>query len=173
MKKYLPAILLIILGISARFLPHPANFAPIGAIAFFGGIYLPRQYSLILPLIAMLISDIFIGFYSAPIMLSVYASFTIMGLIGLWVSKRKKFHAILGGTILGSVFFFILTNLAVWMFGALYAPNLNGLINCYVSALPFFRNSLAGDLFYSFVLIGGMELILWRQRKIQTAMARI
>jgi len=53
MKKYLPAFILITLGIAARFLPHPANFAPIGAIAIFSGLYLPKKWALILPLAAM------------------------------------------------------------------------------------------------------------------------
>ena len=58
------SILLIILGFATRLLPHPANFAPITAIALFAGIYLPKRWAIILPLIAMFISDIFIGFYT-------------------------------------------------------------------------------------------------------------
>ena len=105
MKKLFPAFILITLGIAARFLPHPANFAPIGAIAIFSGIYLPKRWALILPLAAMFFSDLFIGFYSLPIMLSVYVSFAIMGLIGLLIRKYKKLSTVLGGTILGSLIF--------------------------------------------------------------------
>jgi hypothetical protein len=160
MKKYLPIYLLILLGIICRFLPHPANFAPIGAIAIFGALYLPKKWSVILPLAAMFASDIFIGFYTWQIMLSVYFSFILIAGIGLLVRKNKKFHTILGGTLLGSVIFFLLTNFAVWAFGTMYLHNLSGLIQSYYMALPFFRNSLLGDIFYTAILVGGYEFIL-------------
>lgn len=149
--------LLIFLGIIARFLPHPANFAPIGAIALFGAIYLPKKYALIVPLFAMFISDIFIGFYSWQIMLAVYSSFALMGVIGLLVRKNKKFHTVLDGTLLGSILFFLITNFAVWAFGTMYTHNFTGLIQSYTMAIPFFKNSLLGDLFYVGILVGGFE----------------
>lgn len=164
-KKYLPAILLITLGIICRWLPHPANFAPIGAIALFGGIYLPKKLAVIIPLTAIFISDIFIGFYSWQIMFSVYLSFVLMVFIGLKVRKNKKFHTILGGTMLGSVLFFLITNWAVWAFGDMYARDLSGLLTSYYLAIPFFRNSLLGDLFYTGILVAGLELIFYLKNK--------
>lgn len=174
MKKYLPAFILIALGMAARFLPHPANFAPIGAIAIFSGLYLPRKWALILPLAAMFFSDLFIGFYTWPIMLSVYAGFAIMGVIGLIVRKNKKLRTILGGTILGSLMFYLVTNGAVWAFGSLYPPTMAGLTQSYYMAIPFFRNSLLGDLFYTGVLVGAYEVslaLLFREKKV-AAIAR-
>jgi hypothetical protein len=168
MKKLLPAFILITLGIAARFLPHPANFAPIGAIAIFSGIYLPKKWAIILPLAAMFFSDLFIGFYAWPIMLSVYVSFIIMGVIGLAVRKNKKLSTILGGTILGSVIFYLVTNGAVWAFGSLYPPTASGLLQSYYMAIPFFRNSLLGDLFYIGVLVGAYEAslaLLYKEKK--------
>jgi len=171
-KKYLPAFILITLGIAARFLPHPANFAPIGAIAIFSGIYLPKKWAVILPLVAMFFSDIFIGFYAWPVMLSVYGSLAIMGLIGLAVRKNKKLGTVLGGTILGSIIFYLVTNFSVWAFGSLYTHNLAGLAQSYVMAIPFFRNSLLGDLFYTGVLVGAYEVslaLLYREKKAAVA----
>lgn len=168
MKKYLPAFILITLGIAARFLPHPANFAPIGAIAIFSGIYLPKKWALILPLAAMLLSDLFIGFYAWPIMLSVYAGFVVMGLIGLAIRKNKKVSTVLGGTVLGGVIFYLVTNGAVWAFGSLYPHTVAGLMQSYYMAIPFFRNSLLGDLFYVGVLAGAYEASLafmYREKK--------
>lgn len=153
------AALLIMLGFAARLLPHPANFAPIGAVALFGGMYLTKRYAVILPLIAMLISDIFIGFYTWQIMASVYISFALTGLIGLWVRKNKKLSTIIGGTVLGSILFFLITNFAVWAFGAMYAHNFSGLMQSYIMAIPFFRDSLLGDLFYVGLLVGTYEAI--------------
>ncbi len=151
---------LIIVGFAMRLLPHPANFAPIGALALFGGLYLPRKWALILPLGAMILSDAIIGFYSWPIMLAVYTSFALVVGIGLLVKKNKKFATILGGTILGSVLFYLITNAAVWGFGTMYAHDLSGLMQSYYMALPFFRNSLMGDLFYTGVFVGVAEGVI-------------
>ncbi len=167
MKKYLIPVLLIILGLTTRLLPHPANFTSIGALALFGALYLPKRYALIIPLLVMFISDIFIGFYSWQIMLAVYSSFILMGLIGLLIRKNKRFSTVLGGTLLGSVLFFLITNFAVWAFGTMYAHNLIGLLQSYTMAVPFFKNSLLGDLFYVTILVGGYEFILLQQTKKQ------
>ncbi len=159
MQKYIPALLLILLGVSTRLLPHPANFAPIAAIALFAGIYLPKKFAIILPMAAMLISDLILGFYLWPVMVSVYFSFAVTGMIGLAIQKQKKFSTVLGGALLASILFFIVTNWAVWAFGTMYAHNFNGLIQSYLMALPFFKNTLLGDLFYTGVLVGSMEVI--------------
>jgi hypothetical protein len=159
MQKYFPAFLLILLGISSRLLPHPANFAPIAAIGLFSGIYLPKKYALIIPGIALILSDWFLGFYVWQVMVAVYASFAIVGLIGLTIKNNKKIHIILGGTLLGSIIFFLVTNWAVWAFTPMYAHNVNGLLQSYFMALPFFKNTLLGDLFYTGVLVGAMEVI--------------
>lgn len=159
-KKIIIPVLLIILGIIARFLPHPANFAPIGAIALFGALYLPKKYALILPLIAMFISDIFIGFYSPAIMLAVYGSFLVAGILGLIIRKKKNLFSVLFVTLLSSVLFYLITNTAVWAFGTMYTHNFAGLIQSYTMAIPFFKNSLLGDLFYVGILIGGYEMVM-------------
>lgn len=166
MKKYLPIIFLILLGTVCRFLPHLPNFAPLGAIALFAGLYLPRRWALVLPLAVLIMSDFFIGFYSWPIMLSVYAGFIITALIGLLTRKNIRFATVLGGTVLGSVLFYLLTNWAVWAFGTMYDHDLAGLMQSYALALPFFRNSLAGDIFYTAMLVGGYELAMnWSASK--------
>jgi len=157
MKKYLPAALLIALGLATRFVPHLPNFTAIGAVAFFAGRYLPSKYSLTIPLVAMLISDLFIGFYALPIMLSVYLSFALMTTVG-YITQNKGLKKIAVGTIAGSTIFYLVTNWAVWAFGTMYSPNLNGLFTSYIAALPFLRNQLLADIFYTTVLIGGYEL---------------
>ena len=96
----------IFLGAVMRFLPHAPNFAPIGAMALFGGAKLNKKYALILPLAAMIVSDYFIGFYSWQIMASVYGSFLIYGLLGLWARKNGGWLKIGGATLAGSILFF-------------------------------------------------------------------
>ena len=157
--------MLVILGFAARILPHAPNFAPIGAIAIFSGIYLPRRLAVILPLATMLLSDAIIGFYSWQIMISVYASFTLASLIGLFVRKHKQLGTMLAGTLLGSLLFFTITNFAVWLFGTMYPHTIAGLMQSYFMALPFFRNTLLGDLFYIGVLAGSYECITYWVKK--------
>lgn len=157
-KEHLLAALLIILGLATRFVPHLPNFTAIGAVAFFAGRYLPAKYSLTIPLAIMLASDLFIGFYGLPIMFSVYLSFALMVIIG-YTTQQKGWKKIATGTIIGSTIFFLVTNWAVWAFGTMYNANLNGLITSYFAALPFFRNQLLADIFYTTVLVGGYEFI--------------
>lgn len=147
-------ITLILLGIATRLLPHPPNFAPIGAIALFGALYLPKRFALVIPLLSLVASDLVIGFYSWPIMLSVYSGFIVMGIIGFWIRKNQTLARLVAGTLLGSIFFFLMTNWAVWAFGTMYPHTLPGLAQSYTMALPFFRNSLLGDLFYTTILVG-------------------
>ena len=149
------ALLLIISGVAVRLLPHPYNFTPIAATALFGGAYLPKRYALIIPIVAMLVSDIFLGFHST--MVYVYGSFILTGLIGMWLREHKNAGNVIGASLVSSVLFFLITNFGVWAQGA-YARDITGLWESYVMGIPFFRNTLAGDLFYTGAFFGSYEL---------------
>lgn len=151
--------LLIILAVATRFLPHPGNFTAVGAVALFSGLYLSKKEAIFLPMAAMFISDIFIGFYSSLIMTSVYVGFVLMVLIGQYLKNKIDVKNIAAGTFVGSLIFFLLTNTAVWLFGTMYAHDLSGLLQSYYMALPFWRNEILGDAFYVTVLVGGFEMI--------------
>lgn len=146
------AIALIFLAVGLRLLPHAANFAPVAAIAIFGGAILPRRLALWVPLTAMMISDLFIGFYSTmPITWGCYV------LIALASSQWLRKPSFLRGaslTLFSSLFFFFVTNFAVWVWGNMYAHSWNGLAQCYTLALPFFRNTALSDMFYTASLFG-------------------
>jgi len=197
LKKDEIIVLILIVGAALlRLVPHPANFAPISAIAIFGAFYLKdKRLAFAAPLVAMFISDAIIGFYQWPIMAAVYLSFLISACLGLWLkgllttkkntkvqnTKRHRdgdsseVHGThlgggggamlenitngLGISLFASLQFFIITNFAVWVFGTMYAKNLAGLINCYYMAIPFFRNTILGDLFYLGVLFGAYALV--------------
>ena len=155
------AYLFILSGVILRIIPHPANFAPIAAIALFGGAKLNKKYALLVPIIAMLIGDIFIGFYNIWIMLSVYGSFLLIGLIGVWLKKHYSWKMTIGGALVSSIIFFLITNFAVWAIPSSFYPHtFQGLINCYIMAIPFFRNTVLGDLFYVGVMFGLYELVI-------------
>lgn len=146
------AALLIILAVSSRLVPHPANFAPVAAVALFAGAILPLRWALTLPVGAMLISDFIIGFHS--LIYLTYACFILIVLLGRHVIKKIKPTTVIGASIAGSVLFYLITNFGVWAEGRMYPMTLVGLIECYYMALPFFRNTLLGDLFYSGMLFG-------------------
>lgn len=155
------AYFFVVAAIILRLIPHVANFAPIAALALFGGVYLNKKYALIIPLVAMLISDAIIGFYNPLIMLSVYGSFTIIALLGLWLKRNKNILNVISVTLAGSTIFYLITNFAVWVVPhSFYSKNLQGLILCYTMGLPFFKNTFLGDLFYVGTIFLLMETVL-------------
>lgn len=158
--KIIAAILLALIGVLFRLIPHAANFTPVVAIALVAGVYLGRSYSLVVPLATMFVSDIVIGFYSLPVMLSVYGSFALIGVFGQLLRKYHSLETRAAMSIAASLFFFLVTNWAVWQFGSMYAHSLAGLGESYTLALPFFRNALVGDVFFSLGLFGAFELAL-------------
>lgn len=149
-----------------RLLPHAANVTPIAAIALFSGVYLKRSYALFLPLAAVIISDIALGFDSLESRLTVYGSFLLIGLIGLAIRKRKSVATVIAGSISASVVFYLITNFTFFYAPTMYPHTMTGVISSYYNALPFFRNTLLGDLFYTSVLFGLYELatLLVRRR---------
>jgi hypothetical protein len=157
-KERLVTLTLIILAAAtARLLPHPHNVAPIAAIALFAGAHFERKWqAFVLPLLAMLVSDAIIGFYDA--MWVTYLAFATVVCLGFLLRKNKSFLAVAGATVSGSVLFFLVSNFALWMHHNLYPHTLDGIMESYTMALPFFRNTLIGDLFYSGLLFGGFAL---------------
>ncbi len=152
-------LLFVAIGVLFRFLPHPPNFTPVGAIALFAGAYLSRPSALILPLAVMAVSDIFIGFYEPALMVSVYASFIISALIGSYLKKNPRWFRVGKAAFLSSLIFFTATNFTVWAFTPWYPKNISGLLSCYLLALPFFKNSLLSHFFYSAVLFASYEAV--------------
>jgi hypothetical protein len=147
----------ILVAAALRLLPHPPNFTPIGAMALFGGAYLGRRaLAFAAPLGALLLSDLILGFHSG--MPYVYGSVALIVLIGWAVASRKTPLRIAAAALASSLLFFAVTNFGTWATGELYPPTLAGLAACYVAAIPFFQNTLAGDLFFSALLFGGFAL---------------
>jgi hypothetical protein len=126
-------------------------------MALFSGAYFEdRRWAFLAPLLALLLSDLVLGLYGlAPV---VYASFCLIVCVGFWLRTRRRALPVAGATLAGSTLFFVLTNLGVWAAGTLYPRTLEGLIACYVAAIPFFHNTLVGDAFYSTVLFGSFFL---------------
>ena len=147
---------LVALDVVARILPHAPNFTPIAASALFAGAVLGRPLALAVPLAAMALSDCVLGFYDWRVMIFVYAGLTMPAVFGLLTRDSWKPIRLVPFAALSSVFFFITSNFAVWMFSGIYARDAAGLLKCYIAALPFFQNTLMGDLFWTAVLFGGL-----------------
>ena len=144
MKKEYIIIGLIVLAIFTRLIPHPPNFAPITGIALFSAInFNSKFFKFFVPLISLVIFDLIIGF--SLINIFVYLSFIVIVLVGNHFKKIK-----LKSILISSVIFFIISNFGVWLIG--YPKTVNGIIVCYTAAIPFFINTILGDLFYSFLL---------------------
>jgi hypothetical protein len=156
---------LVFLAALARLAPHPPNVTPIAAMALFGGAYMSnRRLAYMLPLAAMLLSDIVLGatVYGKAILFSqpiVYACLLATVAMGRLIRSKRSALAIAIVTLASSCLFYAVTNFAVWTSGHLYPMTLAGLETCYVAAIPFFRNSLAGDAAFVVILFGGFALL--------------
>jgi hypothetical protein len=150
---------LLVLGAAlSRLLPHPHNFTPIGALALFSGACFSNRWAAFaVPILGLLIGDIPTGFHALT--LFVYGAFALEVIIGFWLRRRRTPLFIAGGTFVGAMVFFLVTNFGVWAMLGTYPPTLEGLLDCYVAGLPYFRNTLAGDFFYVGVLFGGLWVL--------------
>ncbi len=155
---------MICLAAFSRFLPHPPNFAPIGALALFGAAYIrPRWIGFLIPLAAMWLSDLILnnvvhaayydGFQwiGSPL---VYLAFGLVFLTGSGILQRVSVPRVLTAALSSSVIFFLISNLDAWIKLGFYPKTAAGLVECYIAAIPFYWYSLAGDLVYCAVLFG-------------------
>ena len=152
-------IFLIMLAVLSRIVPHPANFTPIAALGLFSGACLRTQKFWLIPITALLLSDMIIGFYNPVVMVYVYTAFVLCAYLGrAFLSERRNVLTLGVTTLSGALVFFILSNLGDWLSGLDYPLTLKGLLECYVMAIPFFQNTLLGDMFYVICLFGTYEL---------------
>jgi hypothetical protein len=155
--RYIMLLTIILAAAASRLFPHPPNFTPIAAIALFGGAqFSNKRAAFLVPLAGLFLSDLALGFYAiTPV---VYGSFALTVCLGFWVRRRHSVQRIAFAAAASAILFFVLTNFGVWAMDNLYPKSLAGLVNCYVAAIPFFRNMLLGDLAYSGLLFGSLAL---------------
>ena len=177
--------LMVLLAAFSRLLPHPPNFAPIGAMALFGAAYFSQRYlSFAIPIASMWLSDLvlnnvvysqyfdhFVWFY--PGCYWTYGVFILIGLIGLITLKRIKFQNLILASLLASILFFLVSNFGVWFSTNMYPKDFSGLVTCYTAGLPFFKNTIIGDLVYSGALFGAFEFAQRRMPSIQLKNSQI
>jgi len=141
MNRNLIIFTLVLVAVATRLLPHPPNVAPITGIALFASHrFGDKRLVFVIPILCMFVSDLFLGFHTT--LPFVYLAFIFISFLGI---SSKNIH---NGTILASsTLFFIVTNFGVWLLG--YPNTIAGLISCYTLAIPFFLNTILGDLFFT------------------------
>ena len=161
---------LLIFAAFSRLIPLPPNFTALGAMALFGGAYISARYlAILLPLVVLWFSDIILNnlvyadYYNGFVIFSsrhvwIYISFILIAIMGRTMMKHVTMKSVGLSGIVASVLFFILSNFGVWVQGIMYPISLDGLIACYIAALPFFGWTLLGNTFYCTVLFGCFEL---------------
>lgn len=169
-SRFLVLLGLILSAAAFRFVPHWPNFTPIAAMALFGGAYFGRNYlAFLVPLAAMFVSDMILGFHTS--MIAVYAAFAATVVIGMTLSRKPRVLNIALASVGSTLLFFLLTNFAAWLGSPFYPQSFVGLMESYAAGLvflndgngiSFFMNSLLGDLCYNTVLFGSFYLVSLR-----------
>jgi hypothetical protein len=155
---FLIVSVMVIAAAFVRLIPHPPNFAPIAAMALFGGAYFTKKWAaFLIPLAAVFVTDLFLGFHAT--MWAVYLSFALIVVLGMVMINQKKIGNIFFASVSASVSFFIITNFGVWISTPYYEKTGAGLAACYTAAIPFFHQTLLGDLFFVAILFGLYELV--------------
>lgn len=156
--KLIVIAFIILFAAVMRLVPHYPNFTPIAAIALFAGAHLGKRWlSFFVPLFALFISDLILGFHS--FMIPVYLSFALVVLLGSGIENKIRIPTVLGASVASSLLFFLITNFAVWAMSPYYPQTFAGLMQSFTMAIPFFHTSLLGDLFYNALFFGGFYLL--------------
>ena len=173
-QRYGILSLLVLLAAFSRIIPHPSNFAPIGAMALFGAAYFSKKtITFLIPILSLWLSDLFInnviyaqyfdGFvFFYPGFYWNYLAFVLIGAVGLLLLKKTKLQHILLASLSASALFYLVSNFGVWASGTMYPMSFNGLITCYTAAIPFFKNTVMSDLVYCGVLFGAFEFAQYK-----------
>ena len=169
---------LILVAALTRLLPHPPTYSPVEAVALFGGAYFASRYwALLVPLAAMLLSDLVLAringalytdWFGSSGMLLVYACVAIGVFLGYRMRGKVSGARVLGYSLLGSVLFFVVTNFGAWLSSPIYPQTAAGLLAAYAAGIPFFKWTVLGTLFYSAALFGGFAMLRRRLPALRT-----
>ncbi len=151
---------LLVLGVAGRLLPHVENFTPVAAIALFAGfLFRRRLVAAAIPLVIMFVSDAFLGATPLGVKITVYVAILFPLLFAPLLRKRLSPVRIGGSALIAAIFFYVVTNFAVWLGAAFYPQTLGGLLECYGAGLPFLAKKLLGDLLWSGAIFGSYAVI--------------
>lgn len=147
----------------------PYNFTPVEAIALFGGAYFSdRRLAFIVPIAAMFLADLVIGLH--PLVPVIYACIAASVVLGFGLRDKVSVSRVAGYGVAGSLLFFVVVSFVEWLIGDTDYCRA-GIVSCYVAALPFLKNWLAGTLVWSAILFGGFEVMKQRWSSLSVAAA--
>lgn len=162
--------LLVALGVIARVIPHAWNFAPVGGIGLYAGAYFKPRIAWAIPLVTLFVGDLFLGFYPFTGMFFTYLGFLAGPLVGRWLLAKRRTVLRFGSAVfIAATIHFVVSNIGAWL--TLYPRTLEGLVDCYVLALPFYPATLLGDAIYAAIFFGCHELVQ-RLRRSSGSVAR-
>lgn len=180
-KRFIVLSGFILVAALSRIIPHPYNFAPIGAMSIFGAAYFTdKKFSFLLPLIAMFVSDLLVNnllyanFYGGfmfftPGFYWMYGAIVLIVVAGIFILKKVNFKTIIAGSLSASVIFFLVTNFGAWLGNPVYPQGIEGLFMSYGAGIPFFHYTVFGDLFYSGIMFGAFEFARQKSPALQIA----
>jgi Family of unknown function (DUF6580) len=155
--------LLIGIDVAARLLPHAPGVWPVAATALFAGrTFRIPALALIVPLAASALSNLALANDDWRVSLVVYAALLVPVFAGMLARRWQGALPLVIGIVSSSLIFFAATNFAVWAFNDMYPMTFQGLVQCYVAALPFLDRTVLGDLVWTVVLFGGAWLVQHR-----------
>lgn len=180
-------LVLILVAAFSRIIPHPHNFTPVGGIAVFGSYFLGRKiWALLVPLFSLWLSDLFINNIIYPIQYpQYYEGFTLFG--SFWVYSSFLLIIPIAWGLLSTFtlprlaltgfstasLFFLITNFGSWLNNPIYPQNFSGLLTSYVAGLPFFQNTLLGDICYLVILFGATKVFGFSLKPLYEKQAKI
>lgn len=169
--------LVVLMAVLTRFVPHMPNLSPVFGALLYGGAHLKRRDAIWYPVALLAASDVVLTTLVYRMRLGwgqsiVWMGFAVVALIGHWLRKHNTVANIGVASIAGPTAFFIISNFGVWLGSRMYPPTLNGLIACYVAAVPFYRNSIIAGVAYTALLFGAHEIYRRRHIGFTTAHAR-
>jgi hypothetical protein len=162
-KEQAMSYLVVLIAVLARFLPHVPNFSPVFAALLFGGAHLKRRDSIWYPVALLAASDVVLTTLVFRMRLGwgqsiTWLGFAVVALIGYWLRKRESVGRIGLAALAGPTAFVLISNFGVWLGWRMYPASWEGLVACYLAAVPFYRNSLLSSIVYAALLFGGYEL---------------
>lgn len=171
----------ILIAAISRLVPHPYNFAPMGAMAIFGAAYFAdKKFAFLVPLLALFVSDLlvnnilFSSFYDGFVFFTphfwwMYGAMALIVFAGIFILRKINLKSIVAGSLTASIIFFLVTNFGAWLGNPLYPQEVSGLFLSYAAGIPFFHFTVLGDLFYSGIMFGAFEFAKTKSLALQTA----
>lgn len=149
-KESMFALVLVVLAIFSRLIPHPWNGTALIAAVAFAGSRLPSRLAMIVAFSSLVISDLILGWHST-VLFSYLAMALIIGFVKL--AKAQSSKGMIFSSIVASMIFFLVSNFGVWLIDGMYAFNLSGLMNSYIMGIPFLKNQLISDVVFMGILL--------------------